>query len=127
MNNPLFLANPFGNTPRFITFLGHFIPVDSSQNKEVINTALVKTDLLVLDDWGIAPFTDEQRRDLLEILEDRHGRRSSLVTAQLPVDKWHAQIGDPTLADAILDRLIHKAHKIPLKGDSMRKLKSSLT
>jgi DNA replication protein DnaC len=90
---------------------------------------LVKTDLLVLDDWGIAPFTDEQRRDLLEILEDRHSRRSTLVTAQLPVDKWHAQIGDPTLADAILDRLIHNAHKIPLtlKGDSMRKLKSSLT
>jgi DNA replication protein DnaC len=90
-------------------------------------TALAKTDLLVLDDWGIAPVTDEQRRDLLEILEDRHGRRSTLVTAQLPVDKWHAQIGDPTLADAILDRLIHNDYKIPLKGDSMRKLKSSLT
>jgi DNA replication protein DnaC len=90
-------------------------------------TALAKTDLIVLDDWGIAPLTDEHRRDLLEILEDRHGRRSTLVTAQLPVDKWHAQIGDPTLADAILDRLIHNAHKIPLKGDSMRKLKSSLT
>jgi len=89
--------------------------------------ALAKTDLLVLDDWGIAPLTDEHRRDLLEILEDRHGRRSTLVTAQLPVDKWHVQIGDPTLADAILDRLIHNAHKIPLKGDSMRKLKSSLT
>jgi DNA replication protein DnaC len=89
--------------------------------------ALAKTDLLVLDDWGIAPLPDEHRRDLLEILEDRHGRRSTLVTAQLPVDKWHAQIGDPTLADAILDRLIHNAYKIPLKGDSMRKLKSSLT
>jgi DNA replication protein DnaC len=89
--------------------------------------ALAKTDLLVLDDWGITPFIDEQRRDLLEILEDRHGRRSSLVAAQLPVDKWHAQIGDPTLADAILDRLIHNAHKLPLKGDSMRKLKSPLT
>lgn len=89
--------------------------------------ALAKTDLIVLDDWGIAPLTDEHRRDLLEIIEDRHLRRSTLVTAQLPVDKWHAQIGDPTLADAILDRLIHNAHKIPLKGDSMRKLKSSLT
>jgi DNA replication protein DnaC len=89
--------------------------------------ALAKTDLIVLDDWGIAPLTDEHRRDLLEILEDRHGRRSTLVAAQLPVDKWHAQIGDPTLADAILDRLIHNAYKIPLKGDSMRKLKSSLT
>lgn len=90
-------------------------------------TTLAKTDLLLLDDWGITPLTDEHRRDLLEILEDRHGRRSTLVTAQLPVDKWHAQIGDPTLADAILDRLIHNAHKIPLKGDSMRKLKSKLT
>ena len=89
--------------------------------------ALAKTDLIALDDWGLAPPTDEQRRDLLELLEDRHGLRSTLVAAQLPVDKWHAQIGDPTLADAILDRLIHNAHKIPLKGDSMRKLKSSLT
>lgn len=89
--------------------------------------ALAKTDLIALDDWGLAPLTDEQRRDLLELLEDRHGLRSTLVAAQLPVDKWHAQIGDPTLADAILDRLIHNAHKIPLKGDSMRKLKSKLT
>jgi DNA replication protein DnaC len=89
--------------------------------------ALAKTDLIVLDDWGLAPLTDEQRRDLLELLEDRHGLRSTLVAAQLPVDKWHARIGDPTLADAILDRLIHNAYKIPLKGDSMRKLKSSLT
>jgi len=89
--------------------------------------ALAKTDLIALDDWGIAPLADEQRRDLLELLEDRHGLRSTLVAAQLPVDKWHNQIGDPTLADAILDRLIHNAHKIPLKGDSMRKLKSSLT
>jgi DNA replication protein DnaC len=89
--------------------------------------ALAKTELIALDDWGIAPLADEQRRDLLELLEDRHGLRSTLVAAQLPVDKWHTQIGDPTLADAILDRLIHNAHKIPLKGDSMRKLKSSLT
>ncbi|HMK64151.1 MAG TPA: IS21-like element helper ATPase IstB [Thermodesulfobacteriota bacterium] len=89
--------------------------------------ALSKIDLIVLDDWGLAPLADEQRRDLLELLEDRHGLRSTLVAAQLPVDKWHTQIGDPTLADAILDRLIHNAYKIPLKGDSMRKLKSSLT
>jgi DNA replication protein DnaC len=89
--------------------------------------ALAKIDLVVLDDWGLALLADEQRRDLLELLEDRHGHRSTLVAAQLPVDKWHAQIGDPTLADAILDRLIHNAYKIPLKGDSMRKIKSSLT
>jgi DNA replication protein DnaC len=89
--------------------------------------SLSKIDLIVLDDWGLAPLADEQRRDLLELLDDRHGLRSTLVAAQLPVDKWHNQIGDPTLADAILDRLIHNAYKIPLKGDSMRKLKSSLT
>jgi DNA replication protein DnaC len=92
-----------------------------------ILAALARTDLIALDDWGLAPLADEQRRDLLELLEDRHGLRSTLVAAQLPVDKWHAQIGDPTLADAILDRLIHNAYKLPLKGDSMRKLKSSLT
>jgi len=80
-----------------------------------------KTDLLVLDDWGLAPMTDPQRRDLLEILEDRYGKRSTIVTSQLPVSSWHNAIADPTLADAILDRLVHNAHKIELKGESMRK------
>ncbi|EPN30224.1 IstB ATP binding domain-containing protein, partial [Pseudomonas syringae pv. actinidiae ICMP 18883] len=64
-----------------------------------------KTDLLILDDWGLAPFTAAQRRDMLELLDDRYGNRSTLVTSQMPVDKWHALIGDPTLGDAILDRL----------------------
>ncbi len=80
-----------------------------------------KTDLLILDDWGLTPMTDPQRRDLLELLEDRYGKRSTIVTSQLPVSSWHESIGDPTLADAILDRLIHNAHRIELKGDSMRK------
>ena len=80
-----------------------------------------KTDLLVLDDWGLAPMTDLQRRDLLELLEDRYGKKSTVVTSQLPVTSWHEAIGDPTLADAILDRLVHNAHKIELKGESMRK------
>jgi DNA replication protein DnaC len=80
-----------------------------------------KTDLLVLDDWGLTPMTDPQRRDLLELLEDRYGKRSTIVTSQLPVSSWHEAIGDPTLADAILDRLVHNAHKIELKGESMRK------
>ena len=84
-------------------------------------TGLARTDLLVLDDWGLAPLTDPQRRDLLEILEDRHNLRSTLVTSQMPVDHWHELIGDPTLADAILDRLIHNAHRVPLKGESLRK------
>jgi DNA replication protein DnaC len=78
-------------------------------------------DLLVLDDWGLAMFTEEHRRNLLEIFEDRHGVRSTFVAAQVPVDRWHDIIGDPTLAGAILDRLIHNAYKIELKGDSMRK------
>ncbi|MCK5912998.1 MAG: IS21-like element helper ATPase IstB [Desulfuromusa sp.] len=80
-----------------------------------------KTDLLVLDDWGLTPMTDPQRRDLLELLEDRYGRKSTIVTSQLPVPSWHEAIGDPTLADAILDRIVHNAHKIELKGESMRK------
>jgi DNA replication protein DnaC len=84
-------------------------------------TGFAKVDLLVLDDWGLAKLTEEHRRDLLEIFEDRHGLRSTLVAAQVPVDRWHDLIGDPTLADAILDRLIHNAYKIELKGDSMRK------
>lgn len=88
---------------------------------------LAKTQLLILDDWGLVKLTTEQRRDLLEILEDRHGRSSTLATSQLPVDKWHAMIGDPTLADAILDRLVHNAYKINLKGESMRKQKKPLT
>ena len=86
---------------------------------------MAKTDIVVLDDWGLAKLIPEQQRDLLEILEDRHGTRSTLVTSQLPVDKWYDIIGDPTLADAIMDRLIHNAYKINLKGESMRKQKSS--
>ena len=83
--------------------------------------SLAKTEVLVIDDWGLAPFTAENRHDLLEVLEDRHGVRSTVVTSQLPVDKWHDVVGDPTLADAILDRLVHNAYKLDLKGDSMRK------
>lgn len=90
-------------------------------------TAFAKTDLLVLDDYGLAQLSQEQRHDLLEILEDRHGLKSTLVTSQLPIDHWHEQIGDPTMADAILDRLVHSAHKIQLKGESMRKKKANLT
>ena len=85
-----------------------------------------KTDLLILDDWGLTPMTDHHRRDLLELLEDRYGKRSTIVTSQLPVAAWHESIGDPTLADAILDRLVHNAYKIELKGESMRKHAISL-
>ena len=82
-----------------------------------------KTRLLIFDDWGLAKMTDESRRDLLEILEDRNSLSSTLVTSQFPVDTWHDLIGDPTLADAILDRLVHSAYKINLKGNTMRKKK----
>ena len=82
---------------------------------------LAKTDLLILDDWATALLTDEQRRDLFEIAEDRYDTRATLIAAQVPVKHWHETIGDPTLADAILDRLIHNAHTITLQGESMRK------
>lgn len=84
-------------------------------------TQLSKTDLVIFDDWGLEAMTMSQRNDLLEIMEDRHGTRSTLIASQLPVRLWHDVIGDPTLADAILDRLIHNAYKIKLKGESMRR------
>ena len=83
--------------------------------------ALAKINVLILDDWGLAVLSPSERRDLLEILEDRNGRGSTIVTSQLPVEHWHEAIGDPTLADAILDRLIHNAHRLQLAGESMRK------
>jgi DNA replication protein DnaC len=84
---------------------------------------LVKVDLLVLDDFGQDRLNAGQRRDLMEIIEDRHGRRSTLCTSQLPVEKWHEVIGDPTFADAILDRIVHNAYRLKLDGPSMRKTK----
>jgi len=85
--------------------------------------------LLIIDDWGINPFTDDERRNFLEIMEDRHNVRSTIIASQFPIDTWHDIIGEPTLADAICDRIVHNAHKIILKGgeDSMRKIYSGLT
>jgi DNA replication protein DnaC len=88
---------------------------------------LARTDLLVLDDFGTARLDDGHRRDLLEILDDRYNVRSTLVTSQFPVEHWYDLLADPTLADAILDRLVHNAYKIELKGESMRKQKNPLT
>jgi len=83
--------------------------------------SIERTQLLILDDWGLSVLSASERRDLLEILEDRQGRGSTIVTSQPPVDQWHEAIGDPTLADAILDRLVHNAHRLTLTGDSMRR------
>jgi len=88
---------------------------------------LARTSVIVLDDLGMAALTDSERRDLLEVIEDRHGSASTIITSQLPVEHWHEVIGDPTIADALLDRLVHNAHKINLKGESMRKRKAALT
>jgi len=82
---------------------------------------LLKTDLLILDDWGIQPLTSPQRNDLMEVIEDRHDRRATLIASQLPSEHWHEYIGEATLADAILDRLLHGAHRLTLTGDSMRR------
>jgi DNA replication protein DnaC len=81
---------------------------------------LARVELLVLDDWGLAPLTSQQGRDLLDIVDDRHGRRSTIVTSQVPVEHWHELIADPTIADAVLDRLVHTAHRLALDGPSMR-------
>jgi DNA replication protein DnaC len=96
---------------------------DGSYRKQLAK--LDRIDAIILDDWGIAPLNSEQRRDLLEILDDRYGRRSTLITSQLPLDKWHDYLGDPTLADAILDRVTHNAHRLALNGESMRKQKTT--
>jgi DNA replication protein DnaC len=85
---------------------------------------LARTDVLLIDDWAMAPLSEAERRDFWEICEDRCQTRSMILTSQLPVSKWHEQIGDPTLADGILDRIVHNAHRIELRGDSMRKTKS---
>jgi DNA replication protein DnaC len=84
---------------------------------------IARTDVLVVDDWAMAPLADSERRDFLEICDDRYATRSTVLTSQVPISHWHDQIGDPTLADSILDRLVHNAHRIELDGASLRKSK----
>ena len=98
---------------------------DGRYNK--LMNSISKTHLIVIDDWGLASLTDHEQRDLLEILEDRYNIHSTIIAGQVPVDHWHELMENPTVSDAILDRLIHNAYKINLKGDSMRKTKSQLT
>jgi DNA replication protein DnaC len=87
--------------------------------------ALARTDVLVLDDWGLAALDGPTRSDLMEVIDDRAGTRSTIVTSQLPVEHWHAWIGDATVADAILDRLLSRSHRLVLKGESMRPRKAA--
>ena len=108
--------------PRLIDELARY---SAMQNKSTFLRQIAKADLLIIDDFGLAPLADPTRRDLLEILDDRYDRKSTLITSQLPVEQWHTYLEDPTIADAILDRLIHNSYRLTLKGDSMRKLKTT--
>lgn len=109
--------------PRLLQEL-HIARGDGSYGK--LLTRLAKYAILVIDDWGLAKLADKERRDILEVLEDRHGISSTIVASQIPTEKWHDTIGDPTIADAVLDRLVHNAHMITMsmKAESMRKLLS---
>lgn len=112
------LSVAYVRTPRLFEEL-RIAHGDGSFGKRL--SALAKTDLLILDDWGLAPLDQSGRNDLLEVLDDRVGTRSTVITSQLPVEHWHAYLNDPTLADAILDRVLHSAHKLSLAGESLRK------
>lgn len=112
---------------RLSRFLPDLVIAKADGRYPKLMASMAKTSLLVLDDFGSARLNEEHRRDLLDILDDRYGSRATLVTSQFPVDKWHELIGDPTLADAILDRLVHNAYKLHLTGESMRKRGHKLT
>ena len=108
--------------PRLVEELARY---GAMQKRSALFRQLAKADLLVLDDFGLAPLADQTVRDLLEILDDRYDRRSTLITSQLPIDQWHAYLGDRTVADAILDRLVHNSYRVVLKGESMRRHKTA--
>ena len=112
---------------RLPAFLREFSTARADGSYDKFVKACSKTDLLIIDDWGLKRLDQQQSLDLLELLEDRYNLKSTIVAAQIPANKWHETIADPTLADAILDRLIHNSHRIELKGESMRKKKSCLT
>lgn len=97
---------------------------DGSYGKKLL--ALAKIELLILDDFGLKPLTQAEKHDLLELIEDRHGLRSTIVTSQLPIKVWHEYLGEPTVADAVLDRLLQNAHRLELRGESLRKNKKGL-
>lgn len=97
----------------------------ATQKRSAFFKQLARIDLLVLDDFGLSPISEEVKRDLLEIIDDRFDRSSTIITSQLPVDQWHRYLDDPTLADAILDRVVHNAYRLELKGESMRRRKAA--
>jgi DNA replication protein DnaC len=117
------LASLYKRAPRFYQEIA-IARADGSYPK--LMNKLAKAKVLIIDDFCITPMADAERRDLFEVIEDRQGISSTIVATQVPIDNWFDHIGDPTLADAILDRLIHNAHKINLKGESMRKIRSNL-
>lgn len=108
--------------PRLIDELTKY---HAQANRSAFLKQLAKADLLYIDDFGLTPLSDQSKRDLLEILDDRYDKQSTLITSQLPIENWHAYLDEPTLADAILDRLVHNSYRLNLKGDSMRKHKRS--
>jgi DNA replication protein DnaC len=110
---------------RLSRFLDELITARAEGSHSRRLLALSKIDLLVLDDFGLCPLKDEQRRDLLEILDDRYKKKSTIITSQLEVKHWHSAIGDTTLADAILDRLVHNSYRFELKGPTLRKEESN--
>lgn len=118
------LSVKYERVPRLLENL-RIAHADGSFGKRLAQ--LAKTDLLILDDFGIKPLARGERHDLLELIEDRHGARSTLVTSQLPISLWHEYIGEPTVADAVLDRLLHNAFRMELKGESLRRTKTDLT
>lgn len=114
------MSTYYQRLPRLLQEL-HIARADGTYGK--LLTRLAKYAVLIIDDWGLAKLTDRERRDILEVLEDRHNISSTIISSQIPVEKWHDLIGDPTIADAVLDRLIHNAHTITMNAkDSMRKL-----
>ncbi len=108
--------------PRLVEELARYAAM---QKRSALYRQLARADLIVIDDFGLTPLADETVRDLLEILDDRYDRKSTLITSQLPVDQWHAYLGDRTVADAILDRLVHNSYRLVLQGESMRKRRNA--
>jgi DNA replication protein DnaC len=113
----------YANTPKLFAKL-KMAKADASYIKEI--TKIERQHLLILDDFGIQPFDAQSRQSLMEIIEDRHGKTSMIITSQLPVNKWYEVIGEKTIADAILDRIIHDAHRMELKGESLRKKRQAV-